>query len=167
MNFIHRSMIGFTVLAILMGCSTANSTSNPTPILSQFSQSTPDINAEANLQTATKTARPSFTPRPSQTPDVTQTAIRQDQSTAQAAEQTLVARYPRICSNTYAHPGFSPDGLWLVEFCDSEEDQSPILTLSNKDNQVLWKLIYRDYISHMFPEGGLAVVHWSNDGKYA
>jgi len=55
----------------------------------------------------------------------------------------------------------------MEEFCFSEDDKSPILTLSNKDTQVLWKLVYRDFIKYMDYGDGLGVVHWSPDQKYA
>ena len=162
MNTALRLIIIFIVLVILVGCDSTNSTAIP-------SQSTPENSGIEISQTATETARPSFTPRPSLTPDLTQTAIMQDRNIVQAAEQTLIAQYPQVCSVPYAPQKFSPNGLWMEEFCYNENDQSTILTLSNKDTQVLWKLVYRDYSSHkdMFPDGGLAIVHWSTDGRYA
>jgi WD40 repeat protein len=57
----------------------------------------------------------------------------------------------------------------MEELCYSDADQNTILTLSNRDSQVIWKLTYRDYVqsAENFPDGTLAVVHWTLDGQYA
>ncbi len=79
-----------------------------------------------------------------------------------------MSQFPRICKDNYYQSGYSHDGLWLVELCYSENDQDLIMTLSNRKTQVLWKLLYQDYLPKMdfVPDGGMSVVHWSNDGRY-
>ena len=157
------SLIGFVIFSALVACSTSSTTS----IATQLPQTTSEKERLENLPTATP--RPSFTPMPSRTPNLTQTATYRDNATAQSAEQTVIAQYPRICkkSNSYAPPNYSPEKLWMEEFCFSEADDSPILTLSNKETQVLWKMVYRDFIENMGAGDGLGVVHWSPDQKYA
>lgn len=57
----------------------------------------------------------------------------------------------------------------MAELCHSEEDDSLIMTLSNKETQRTWKLVHRDYTQRagiLFDEG-FRVVHWPNDGTYA
>lgn len=162
MPSLHK-LIGFVILVLLVACSTTI----PTSIAKQFPQPTPEKEVLASLPTIT--ASPSFTPMPSRTPNLTQTAIYRDNATTWSVELTVVAQYPRICKdfNSYANPNYSPDKLWMEEFCFSKDDESPILTLSNKDTQVLWKMVYRDFIEDMRAGDGLGVVHWSPDQKYA
>ena len=165
MFIFYHLFISFLLFLILIGCSTISSTSTPTSIALQSPQSIPPIEETKSFPISTEV--PSSTSLPGKTPD--QTAIFQDSITAQSAEQTLVAQYPRVCKDLYAPREFSPNGLWMVESCYNENDQNFILTLSNKESQVLWKLIYKDYIQHgeVLPDGGLAIVNWSNDGRYA
>ena len=159
-----RFLMIFVMFVILMGCSTKNSVTESNSIPTQLSQS---IAEGENLeQLPTVTARPSSTPLPSATANQTQTAIFQSNSSTHFAEQTRIAQYPRICTDRYAPLQYSPDKFWLEELCYSEADQDLILTLSNKATQVLWKLNYRDYVDFM-PDGGMSVVYWSNDGRYA
>jgi len=77
-----------------------------------------------------------------------------------------MASFPHLCKDNYSLGNFSPDGLWMAESCYRDNDKSPVLTISNKETQVLWKLVYRDYIDVVY-DGGMSVVHWSNDSKYA
>ncbi len=156
------SLIGFVLFSALVACSTSSTTS----ITTQLPKTTSEMDGLENLPTAT--LRPSFTPMPSRTPNLTQTATYRDNATAQSVELTVVAQYPRICKNTnsYMPPSYSPEKLWMEEFCFSEADDSPILTLSNKKTQVLWKMVYRDFAENM-DGNGLGVVHWSPDQKYA
>lgn len=89
-----------------------------------------------------------------------------DEIATVSAAQTRAANFPRICDSYY--PGqYSPNGVWLVELCASKDDNDLILTLSNRETQVLWKLLYHDYIPQMDfrPDGGMSVVHWSKDGR--
>lgn len=91
-------------------------------------------------------------------------------TTSEAGLETKVAQFPRLCTKNIVRPEiFSPNGLWLEELCYSENDQDLVLTLSNKESEVLWKLHYKDYLPQMefIPDGGLSVVYWSNDGRYA
>jgi dipeptidyl aminopeptidase/acylaminoacyl peptidase len=84
--------------------------------------------------------------------------------------QTDTAQSSSVCKDIYSYPRYSPNGLWLEKLCYSELDHSLIMTLSNSESQVLWKLLYRDYIPHIDfvpADGKVAVVHWSNDGRYA
>ncbi|MCL4268316.1 MAG: hypothetical protein KJZ72_02170 [Anaerolineales bacterium] len=85
-----------------------------------------------------------------------------------SAMQTQASYFPRICDN-YSPSRYSPDGLWLEEMCYSKEDQDLILTISNKETGILWEMLYHDYLPELdfFPDGYMAVVHWSNDGNYA
>jgi hypothetical protein len=94
------------------------------------------------------------------------TEISEEQATISAFE-TKIAEYPSICKNTLSY-NFSPDGLWRQEFCVSETDREPTLTVSNRETKVLWKMIYRDYVPNStLLDGGMSVSHWSSDGKYA
>lgn len=78
------------------------------------------------------------------------------------------SQFPRICEVYSAPQNYSPDGLWMTELCNNEDDKDLILTISNKESGTLWKLLYQDFIPQMdfVPDGGMAVAHWSNDGKY-
>lgn len=86
-----------------------------------------------------------------------------------SAMQTEVAQFPRICSDNYSPNRYSPNGLWLEELCYSSDDKDLILTIANKKTQVLWKLLYKNYIPQLdfSPDGGMAVAHWTKDGRYA
>lgn len=156
------SLIGFVLFSALVACSTSSTTS----ITTQLPKTTSEMDGLESLPTTT--LRPSFTPMPTRTPNLTQTATDQDNATAQSARQTAIAQYPSICEVSYGRE-FSPNKLWMAEFCDSESDKSPILTISNKETGELWKLVYQDYIQNteISPFGGLAVAYWSNDGQYA
>lgn len=145
----------------MFGCGTANSPSNSTDITSSLTA--PVEVTRTRLPTATR--RPSSIPLLTKTPDLTTTATYQENATAWSAEQTKIAQYPRICksTNSYVPPKYSPDALWLEEFCFSADDKTPILVLSNKETQVLWKLFYRDFIVNMNDGNGIGVVHWSLD----
>lgn len=85
-----------------------------------------------------------------------------------AAAQTHAANFPRICDN-YEPNEYSPNGLWLVEMCGSPVDNDLILAFSNRETRVLWKLLYHDYLPNLgySPDGGMEVVHWSQNEKYA
>jgi WD40 repeat protein len=165
MTIFPRLIISSIILVTLIGCGATNPTSNPTTTPSQLSPSVTATKDAQRLPTATR--RPSATPSPSPTIDLTETVIYQDMLTAQSIEQTLVAQFPHVCENLYAPREFSPNGLWLTELCTS--NQGLILTLSKKDSQVLWKLVYDDYIpqTDFEPGGALSVVHWSQDERYA
>ena len=167
MVIFHRLVSISVFIVFLVGCDTASSTSDPTSITPQLSQPVPTAEGLESLSTITALRTP--TSIPSVTPNITQTAFAQDMISAQFAEQALVAQYPRICKNLSTPRKFSPNGLWMVELCYGEDDNSLILTLSNRERHDLWKLVYRDYISvtDFVPDGGLSVVHWSNDEKYA
>lgn len=86
-----------------------------------------------------------------------------------SAMQTQASFFPRICSDNYSPNRYSPNGLWLEELCYSSDDKDLILTIANKKTQVLWKLLYKNYIPQLdfSPDGGMAVAHWTNDGRYA
>jgi hypothetical protein len=146
------------ILVILASCSTVNPTSMATPV------STPVLQTATETQNAKSSATSTATFILSQNETIGTQAF----TTDQPAELTLLTSYPQFCTQLNAPREFSPDILWMIEPCYSEEDQSPVLTLSNKETGNLWKLIYRDYIQHgeFLPDGGLAVVHWSNDKRY-
>ena len=166
MKTFSRFIIDFVILMILVGCSTANSTSNPTAVATGSSELIPEFAAIEH--SPTYTPRPSSIPLPRATLNLTQTAIFQIITSTQEAEQTLAAQFPRVCKDTYAPLKRSPNGLWMEELCFSRDDQDLALTLSNRETKVLWKLLYRDYIPQIdFADGGMSVVHWSNDGIYA
>src|SRR5687768_10470994 len=166
MTIFHRLVSISVFIVFLVGCGTKGSTSDPTSIVPQFSQPIPTV--EGLESPSTITALPTSILTPSVTLNLTQTAFAQDMVSAQFAEQTLVAQYPSVCKNLFAPRQFSPNGLWIVEQCYSEKDKSPILTLTNRVSHDLWKLVYRDYISvtDFIPDGGLSVIHWSNDERY-
>lgn len=155
---VARHLINVLIMAVfLVGCNPVNVTDISTSTPSQYSQSIP-----------TTTILPTSTPIPSATPDITQTAFAQEILSAQFIEQTLVAQYPSICENLISSRDFSPNGLWMVEFCYIEDEKSLILAISKKESQSLWKLHYRDYIAvtDFVPDGGLSVVLWSNDNQH-
>jgi Tol biopolymer transport system component len=91
----------------------------------------------------------------------------------QTVFQTEVAKFPRLCPNDIPYfsertKSFSPDGLWLGQPCLSSEYKDFVLTFSNKKSQVIWNMFYHDYIPDVdFADGGMRVVHWSNDSRYA
>jgi WD40-like Beta Propeller Repeat len=163
MSYSHRLMI-VVVLIINTGCGSTTSVSKPTSLVSILAP--PESNFES---TPTNTIHQPLTPFPTATPNSTQTAIAQTAVSAQSTQQSLLASFPHICKDNYSSPKFSPDGLWLVELCYSEIDQDLIMTLSNRETQDLWKLLYQEHLPKMdfVPDGGMSVVHWSNDGRYA
>jgi len=170
MNIMYRLSNVVLLFLTLESCATTSTTSVPTKVTYQTPQ---PISTVDNLENPpTFTARSSFALSPSTTPDQTQIASENSMFATQAAVNTRIAQFPRICTHDYYSPSpgrFSPNGLWLEELCYSDDDQSLILTLANRDEQTLWKFLYRDYIPQMdfVPDGGMAVVHWLNDGKYA
>ncbi len=113
------------------------------------------ISGPQNVGDIFRTTAPTFTEMP------------EEQTTISAVE-TKVAEYPSICKNTLPYY-FSPDELWREEFCVSETDKELMLTVSNRETKVLWKMIYREYVpnSDLVSDGGMSVSHWSNDGRYA
>ena len=163
----HRLLIGFVLFVVLVGCSTIR-TNNTTSIATQFSQSASEFE-NGFERFPTITAIPSFTPPPGATAHQTQTVFNQAVYDAtQSVVQTKVAQFPRVCKENYSRPKFSPNDLWMEELCYSESDHDLVLTLSNRQTQVLWKLLYHDYIPDQdFADGGMLVIHWSKDGRYA
>jgi hypothetical protein len=121
--------------------------------------------------TSTPTPLIVYPPSTSLSPDLlnqTQVAFEQALATARSAMQTEIAL--GVCEDSYAYPRYSPNGLWLEKLCYSKVDNGLIMTLSNSKTEVLWKLIYRDYIPGYDIVGGdgqISVAHWSNDGRYA
>jgi hypothetical protein len=91
-----------------------------------------------------------------------------DEIATVSAAQTHAANFPHLCDSYFANQ-YSPDRSWLAELCYSKNDHDLVMTLANSKTQVLWKLLYQEYIPKMdfVPDGGMSVVHWSNDGKYA
>src|SRR5262249_52294331 len=153
----HRLISLTLFIALLVGCSNENLINIPTPMPSQASQSMTSV---GDLEiVSTSTPLPISTPKPIPTPNVTQTEYAQEMASAQSAEQTLVAQYPTACELPYASPEFSPNRSWMVELCYSDVNQDLMLTFSNSENQVLWKLFYKDFIPQMdfMPDGGLSV----------
>lgn len=163
-SFPYLKILLCVLFLFLAGCATAGSTSNSPTVQPQYSQPAPTVDALEDL--STRTAYPSLSLPPDQTP------LAFDPATSDgtlAAAQTRVAQFPSVCQEGYSHQNFSPNGSWMEELCYSAEDQDLILTLSNSKNQILWKLLYQDYLPPMdfIPDGGMSVVHWSNDGRYA
>src|SRR4030095_11481627 len=112
MKTLSHLLFVFMLLIILTACSAANPTNNTTSFPTQSSGSVSET--EEWERPPTVTARPSSTPSLSATADQTQTAIYQDNAaaqSAQSAEQTVIAQYPRICRNSYASPNYSPNKL--------------------------------------------------------
>lgn len=111
---------------------------------------------------------PTETPMPTATEKFYPTLSPEEQAEIYAYE-TMIAQYPNICKNPHPYPKFSPNNLWLEEFCVPRLEDKVALILSNKETQGLWKIFYSDYIPYtdIVPDGELAVAHWSKDGKYA
>lgn len=124
----------------------------------------------------TTTFTPALTPTQvsslTPTPNQTRIAVEQLVTSTQSVFQTEVAKFPRLCPNDTPYfsdrkNDFSPDGLWLSELCFSSQE-GVVLTFSNKKTQVVWKMFYHDYIPDIgYADGGMSVLHWSNDSRYA
>jgi len=164
MNVFYRAINIFIVFAFLVGCSSVKATENPTAISSPFSQPTPTTDYSKNLSTATVLLI--STSGPSTTPVITETATTQNDIPTQDVEQPLVVQHPSACERTNVSRKYSPNGLWMVEFCD--RDKNPVMAISNLETKVTWKLFYIDYLPDpgILPDGGLSVIQWSNDGRY-
>lgn len=152
-------------IVFLVSCTVATSTSVSDSI-------TPASTVDDLERTSTYTAHPSSTLTPSATPNQTQVAEGQIATQGVAMLRTKIADFPRFCTEDYYYVAagrFSPNGLWLEELCYSEEDQDLVLTLASRETQALWKFRYQDYIPPMdfVPDGGMSVIHWSSDEKYA
>lgn len=155
----HHLLIALIIFMLIAGCGTKTSVKNPFSVTHPLTQPASSLESQP-----TSTAYPSFTPTPSQTQNVFDDTI---YYATQSVVQTKVAQFPRICKEDYSRPNFSPNGLWMEELCYSQDGQDLVLTLSNSKIPVLWKLLYKDHIPPMdFADGGLLVVHWSNDGRY-
>lgn len=167
MNIFSRAINISFVVVFLVGCSSVTATDNPTSTPSPFSQ--PVVVTANYLTQSTATTLPISTSIPSTTPDITQTAFFQDRISTRVAESTLIAQYPHSCELNYSVNEFSPSGLWLVELCYTDDNQDFLFTFSNKETQNLWKLYYKDYMPQVnnFPDGGMSVIHWSNDERFA
>lgn len=154
----------FSVLVLILCCVCSCSTAGPTNVV----LSSPQSPLETNTVTPTL-ARKTSTPKPSATPDSTGTVYAQDNATAHVAEKTLVADYSSPCETIYAPRVFSPNRDWLVDLCYSTEDTDLILAFSSKENNTKWEFLFKDFIPQTLesPDGGMSVVHWSNDGRYA
>lgn len=159
------------MVVILIGCGTATQASDPTALPFPSSTEIAISQTATRLPTATRrataTLRPSATPSISPTVDLTEIVLTQNSLATQALAETLAIHFPRVCEYSYGSPEFSPNQLWMAESCFSEKDQDNILTISNKDSQVLWELVYQAYITPIeFPGGVLKIVHWAKDGRY-
>jgi Tol biopolymer transport system component len=166
MQIFSRLLVFCVLFAALASCSTSPSTDYVAITPSQVTQSATATKEAQRLPTATR--RPSATPSPSPTLDLTEVVEYHDALTARSMEETLVPKFSHICDETlYISREFSPDGLWLTEFCYSPNDQDLILTISRKDSQILWKVLFQDSIPQMdMPDGWMSVVRWSNDGRF-
>lgn len=158
---LHLMMV-LAMIGLIAACDTATSVNKPVSATQQIAH---PASSNGDLQTP-----PTNTPSPRVTSSQTHVAF--DEATYDATQsvvRTEVAQFPRVCRADYSRPNFSPNGLWMEELCYSENDRDLVMTLSNQERQVLWKLLYRDYIPPMdiVPDGGMAVVHWSNDERYA
>ena len=120
---------------------------------------------------ALSTARSSITFTP--TLSRTQMANYQSMLATQPPFQTIVAQFPRLCPNDVPYfseygTQISPNGLWLGELCNSDNYSDLVLTFSNKETGIAWNLLYHDYIPDVnYADGGMWVVHWTSDSKYA
>lgn len=124
-----------------------------------------DFTMPAPTETQTPTLIFTETPYPTFVYDATQKAF-----------QTKVAEFPRLCPENvpyfsdFSHGSIqiSPDGLWLAEMCLSFELKDFVLTISNKETRDSWNIFYKDYIPNLdfVPDGGIFLVHWSNDSRY-
>lgn len=89
----------------------------------------------------------------------------------ETAEIVVGEGFLRLCqdSSFLVASEISPNGLWFVELCYSNADQGLIMALSEFETQKVWKLLYREYSakSDLVLDGGMSVVHWTKDGRYA
>jgi len=144
------------------------------PLVTVSPEATVAISPQATVRRPTFTARPTHTPIPRATLNQKLISANQTQAVHNTATasviQTTVAQFPHVCKNSYYYPGwFSPNGLWLQEECYSEEHKDFILTLSNRETKVSWKLVVGDYVSRREEApslGGITVIHWSDNGRY-
>ena len=171
MAIFHRLLSTFIFVVFLVSCNIASETTPITPPLSAVTSNVGDAETSSMPTRAI-----SITPAPSVTPNQTHASINQTAMVATQSVfmlQTKIAQFPHICTDNYVYPEFpgrfSPNGSWLEELCYSEGDQDLILTISNKDTRIVWKLIYKDFIHYngFPPDGGMLVVHWTGDGNYA
>ena len=170
MNIFCRAINISIVVVFLVGCSSVNTTETPISTSSQFSQPVPTV---VELQKpSTVTSLPTSTSIPRITPDITRTMLAQERLSTEIAVQTLATQFPHTCDvdkvDYYFSRAISPNGLWMMETCYNEIDNSPIMTITNRETQAVWKLLYVDYLPNpeILPDGGLSVIQWSNDGRY-
>ncbi len=159
MNRKLTNLFAFALLLTLLGCSqAAKNATTPSP---SNSPSTPS---------ATLTPRPTLAITPTET-TISLTATLPPMLLTQIAHETRIAEYPRLCIDSFSHfvqKSFSPNSLWFTELCYSPEDKDLMLTFSNKETGVVWKALFQDHIPEIeFPDGYMAVIHWSQDSRYA
>ncbi|MFN8428216.1 MAG: hypothetical protein U0X93_00135 [Anaerolineales bacterium] len=163
-----RLIIASIMLVFLVACGVSNATSEATYVTTVSSDLIPEF-METNPPPLYTTDSPS-TSLPSTTPNFTHDASAQAVDETQSAERTLIPQFSRFCEENFMSLEISPNQLWLADQCFSENEQSPILTISNRQTQVLWKLILRDYMYVPAPDSlwyaGFSVIYWSGDGNY-
>ncbi len=154
----HRCIIFLLLLLVIAAC-----TSSGSIITAEATDTRSVLNADKeNLLTSTSS--------PGLVPIQTQIGSYQPLYDAtQSIVQTKIAGFPSVCRERQPYPILSPNGEWLAELCHSENDRDLVMALSNSETQILWKLLYRDYIPTMdqVPDGGMSVVRWSRDERYA
>jgi hypothetical protein len=140
-----------STLVVLISCNTVDTPTVTAPVAARSPQPVSPVQSPVSSLNATS--------------DIKATAFFQ----AQTATESAVAPFPRICKDPFSIREFSPNGLWMTELCDSREDDSLIMTLSNRETHELWKLVYREYTQRagILWDEGFAVVYWSNDNRYA
>lgn len=161
-----KNMLLFVIPILLVACSAEKETVT-TEVTASFSPTL--ILSPASPHTPTPTQTPSLNPTLNQT----QIAFEQIFISTQSVFQTEVAKFPRLCPEDVPYfsdrrEKFSPDGFWLSELCLSREYQDLVLTFSNKETGVVWEMLYHDYIPDVeSADGGMSVIHWSSDSRYA
>lgn len=138
-------------------------------VLLLFTCTSPQVTEETDCCLALAVTAPVVTDTPIPTPTkFLYPTLSPDEQAKISAFETKMAEYPSICKNLLPYY-FSPDGLWRESFCFSEIDNEMALTISNRQIKVLWKMFFSDYIPYtdIVPDGEMAVVHWSKDGRYA
>lgn len=94
-----RSLMALLLLIVLVSCSARETTNIAT-------RSSPAVSETEDISQGSTPSKEPPTLFPSATPDVTKTVFAQARVATQAAEQSLVAPYPRICTELFHQENF-------------------------------------------------------------
>lgn len=152
----NRKILLFIFILIVSACASPQVTEEIDCCLAVDFTAPVPTETQTPIQTFTQTPYPTFVY------DATQKAF-----------QTKVAEFPRLCSNEVPYfsekrKNVSPDGFWFGEVCwayDTEFNDL-VLNFSNKETGKVWNLPYHDYIDVSYADGGMLIIHWSNDSRY-